>query len=568
MPPCYMAPAMGRACRGDRTVRSHRRQPMTRRHRQSGIAFRWRGFLVLVVLSTVLCVLSVSLAQEPSSKPAPGGGGKKRASTSSSAPAEPAQFGSPYGRALIPLGRGLDLRLSLIPPGEFMMGWRRPASRKVRITRPFYIGVYPVTYSQHKRVTGKYPISIEEAWKRGGRATAYPDLGSYYGFTMRHPVEVNWFESGKFCEKLSSRTGCKVRLPTEAEWEYACRAGIQATYIWGDDRKLSARYSWDISEVNKYNRDHGTTWRAFPVGTKEPNRWGIYDYITARQWCSDWWEPNPSDVPQVDPQGPPSSKTGRRVFRGDPVLAGDPPRLSGAPDWAMGGLRVVVEAPLPPPPQMFECVFRFDEIKKGKHQDELSSIVHFTAAGDVIWRGDMTARDGAPLSVVNEVDGKRVVPEGSKPDIRPAKAGAKVQLAIPNKFEAEEKDLPAPEDELFAPFKDARKGDLLRVKFRQNSPKVMGEVLAVEPYQMIPGEDQPDVYVFLRKTQMTLNGRQRTAVVLSKFLAETTLTVTDERLQAQIDKLQTGRCYKIKSSEGFLRAIEAYVPAAIAAQQS
>jgi hypothetical protein len=209
---------------------------------------------------------------------------------------------------------------------------------------------------------------------------------------------------------------------------------------------------------------------------------------------------------------------------------------------------------------MFEGVFRFGEIKKGKHFDELCSLVDLTAAGDVIWRGEATAADGAPLIVVREVDGKTILPQPPKPDVKPAKAGAKVQVAIPNKLRAEEKDLPAPEDELVAPFKDVRKGDLLRVKFRQLSPKVAGELVSAEAYTMVPGEDQPGVYVFARKTQVTVNGRQRPAIVLSKFLAETTLTVTDEKLQAETDKLQPGRCYKVNSTEGFLRAIEPYVP--------
>ena len=121
----------------------------------------------------------------------------------------------------------IGMKLKLIKAGEFMMGSEKGNDdekpvHKVKITRPFYIGVYEVTQAQYEKITGKNPSSFKGPNK---------------------PVEmVAWIEAVLFCKKLSKKEGVKYRLPTEAEWEYACRAGTRTVFYWGDE--MDGRYSW------------------------------------------------------------------------------------------------------------------------------------------------------------------------------------------------------------------------------------------------------------------------------------------------------------------------------------
>ncbi len=124
----------------------------------------------------------------------------------------------------VELGQGVTMKLTLIPAGSFVMGSpeSEPARqanegprRRVTITRPFYMGVYKVTQKQYQAVMGDNPS------RNKGED---------------HPVDsVSWPNAAEFCSKLSALTGRSVRLPTEAEWEYACRAGSTTMYFYGDD---------------------------------------------------------------------------------------------------------------------------------------------------------------------------------------------------------------------------------------------------------------------------------------------------------------------------------------------
>jgi formylglycine-generating enzyme required for sulfatase activity/serine/threonine protein kinase len=188
----------------------------------------------------------------------------------------------------------IGMKLVLIPAGEFLMGSpdsddeaysQEKPQHPVRITRPFYMGVHEVTEGQYRAVVGGTPSDFE-------------------GTDNLPVVKVSWLDAIAYCNKLSEREGLKpfyqfgaevktgtegYRLPTEAEWEYACRAGSTARYSSGD--------SWD----------HGNAGRMIhPVGQREPNAWGLYDmHGNVREWCWDWYDPGYYAQSQAaDPLGP------------------------------------------------------------------------------------------------------------------------------------------------------------------------------------------------------------------------------------------------------------------------
>jgi formylglycine-generating enzyme required for sulfatase activity len=196
----------------------------------------------------------------------------------------------------IDLGAGVRMEFVLIPAGEFDMG--SPSSEqnrsgdegpvhRVKISKPFYMGKFPVTQEQYKAIIGKNP-------------------SDFSGKNL--PVEsVSWADAVRFCRKLSSRENKTYRLPTEAEWEYACRAGTQARFCFGDDESSLDAYAWYAD-----NSDYKT----HPVGQKQANAFDLYDmHGNVREWCSDWYDENYySQSPSSDPQGPDTGSS--RVLRG------------------------------------------------------------------------------------------------------------------------------------------------------------------------------------------------------------------------------------------------------------
>jgi formylglycine-generating enzyme required for sulfatase activity len=118
--------------------------------------------------------------------------------------------------------------------------------------------------------------------------------------------QVSWEDAQEFITKLNERIGeNRYRLPTEAEWEYACRSGSSGTYCFGDDESLLGGYAWYYS--NSDSKTH-------PVGERKPNAWGLYDmHGNVWEWCQDWYE-DYSQGSVIDPVGPSSGTI--RVYRG------------------------------------------------------------------------------------------------------------------------------------------------------------------------------------------------------------------------------------------------------------
>lgn len=199
--------------------------------------------------------------------------------------------------------KGTGIEFVLIEPGTFTMGSieylieTRPI-HPVRITKPFYLGKYEVTNEQYLK---RMPTSAKRK-----DASLRILLRS-----MEHPnapvEEVSWNYARSFCQDL----GCD--LPTEAQWEYACRADSVTRFYFGDDESILDDYAW--WRKNALLKEKNC---AHDVGQKKPNKWGLYDmHGNVQEWCRDWYDLYPEYSPDMDiptdPEGPPSGKS--RVLR-------------------------------------------------------------------------------------------------------------------------------------------------------------------------------------------------------------------------------------------------------------
>jgi formylglycine-generating enzyme required for sulfatase activity len=189
------------------------------------------------------------------------------------------------------LGKGVAMRLVLIRPGKFLMGEGKE-QREVTISKPFYMGATEVTQAQYEAVMRVNPSHFKGA---------------------ANPVDkVSWFDAMDFCKKLSERTRQVFRLPTEAEWEYACRAGTTTRFSFGDSESDLGDYAWH--KGNSGEKTH-------PVAQKKPNAWGLYDmHGNVWEWCADWYGSYTAG-PLTDPQGAASGSL--RVLRGGSWRGGD-----------------------------------------------------------------------------------------------------------------------------------------------------------------------------------------------------------------------------------------------------
>lgn len=247
----------------------------------------------------------------------------------------------------------LGMKLVLVPAGEFMMGStdEHPRSlpdekplHRVKISKPYFLATTEVTQAQWKEVMKELPKELLPMSHKGAN---YP------------VVNVTWELANKFCEKLSALEGRQYVLPTEAEWEFACRAYSTTLYSFGDDPEQFQQYGWSKTSpkpkvVNNkviFSRPGpGDLSFAQEVGQKKPNAFGLFDmHGNVHEWCADWYSHNYyGRSPEVDPTGP---KTGSvRVFRGGAMLGPEFSysafRNSVSPSARMGfydvGLRVKV----------------------------------------------------------------------------------------------------------------------------------------------------------------------------------------------------------------------------------
>jgi formylglycine-generating enzyme required for sulfatase activity len=243
----------------------------------------------------------------------------------------------------------------------------------VRITKPFYLGTYHVTRGQFRQFVkdSGYKTDAEKAAIPGALALnpekeklefkkkySWRNVG--FRQTDEHPVvNVSWNDAVEFCKWLSKKEGKTYRLPTEAEWEYACRAGTTTRYYSGDDPETLAKVAniADATFKAEFPSRDGTIKASdgyvftSPVGQFKPNAFGLYDmHGNAWQWCADWYG---SDYyrksPKEDPRGPKDDSEARgRVQRGgswpvSPNLVRSAQRTMCNPDMRnnTSGFRVV-----------------------------------------------------------------------------------------------------------------------------------------------------------------------------------------------------------------------------------
>jgi formylglycine-generating enzyme required for sulfatase activity len=255
----------------------------------------------------------------------------------------------------------IGLKLMLVPAGEFEMGgqesaeelvkffaaYRRPADyfkdeyprHRVRITRPFYLGKCEVTVGQFKRFVAATGYKTEAETDGEGGWGFNPQIGQCEGRDVRwnwrdpgfaqtdsHPVlNVTWNDCQAFCQWLGRKEGKTYRLPTEAEWEYACRAGTKTRYNCGDDPATLKKAARTLDDAGRTTfphvqeltipKDSGGKF-TMPVGQLAANAWGLHDmHGNVWEWCADWHDEDYyGRSPADDPAGPETGVV--RVRRG------------------------------------------------------------------------------------------------------------------------------------------------------------------------------------------------------------------------------------------------------------
>ena len=258
----------------------------------------------------------------------------------------------------------IGMKLTLVPAGEFMMGSGESAEataaffkknygmdfltadffkdehpqHRVRITKPFYLGTYHVTRGQFRRFVkdSGYETDAEKGDNPGawGWNPEKKELGFHKDFSWRnagfqqtdeHPVlNVSWDDAVAFCKWLSGKEGKTYQLPTEAQWEYACRAGTKTRYYSGDDPETLAKVG-NVADATAKAQFPDWKWTikasdgyvfTAPVGQFKPNAFGLYDmHGNAKEWCADWYgEDYYGKCPVDDPTGPGTGQI--RALRG------------------------------------------------------------------------------------------------------------------------------------------------------------------------------------------------------------------------------------------------------------
>ncbi len=237
------------------------------------------------------------------------------------------------------LGDGVDLEMVSIPGGSVLMGSPESETgidylelRQHRARVPgFFLGRYPVTQEQYKVVMGKNP--------------------SYFKGANRPVEQVTWNDATEFCWRLSQKTGRQYRLPSEVEWEYACRAGTTGPFYFGESittdlANYNGNYAYGLGRKGLYRRE--TT----EVGSFPPNAFGLYDmHGNIWEWCQDVWHRNYNGAPTDGSAWESGGRSSIRVLRGgswdsNPINCGSAYRSKS--DFGLktdyGGFRVVMES--------------------------------------------------------------------------------------------------------------------------------------------------------------------------------------------------------------------------------
>jgi len=278
--------------------------------------------------------------------------------------------GAAAGKFGVPVAmtNSIGMRFVLIPPGTFQMGSADSAEEvrakcigvtanpdwaedehpvhEVTFTRPFYMGIHEVDAKRLEMVAPRPSETKEQKTANQKRRRGDP--------RARTPIpalNVWWPEAVQFCEELSQREGRTYRLPTEAEWEYACRAGTTTPFHYGEimfTNQVNCNCYFPYGEKAKATDSWDRRRKAMQPGSFPPNAWGLHDmHGNVAEWCADWYGAYSAEE-QADPKGP-SSGT-ERVVRGgswynSPAVCRSAKRAANAPTDSAGGIgfRVVVE---------------------------------------------------------------------------------------------------------------------------------------------------------------------------------------------------------------------------------
>jgi len=271
-----------------------------------------RASVCLAVVAALGVLVGCSSTQEPN----PGASQADKPAAVSPAERPPAELVNYTEKIPGPGGRVVTFDMIAVPGGSFLIG--SPESEEGRkgdegpqhrvTVGPFWIGKTEVSWKEYEAFMEAVPQTPKgdpgapyEVDAITGPTPPYVDPYRGFGGGLRPAVGIGWYGAMVYCKWLTKATGKLYRLPTEAEWEYACRAGSEGKYCFGDDVSALDEYAW-----HRGNSDHETK----PVAMKKPNAWGIYDmHGNVREWCLDWYGADyykafPVGEWPKDPKGP------------------------------------------------------------------------------------------------------------------------------------------------------------------------------------------------------------------------------------------------------------------------
>ena len=256
---------------------------------------------------------------------------------------------------------GTDVKFDMvpIPGGTFEMGAPRGENkhgkdeepRHTVVIDPFWMGTKEVTWDEFEQFAFSYDLKkkkregidlqkqsdLEKKADAVTRPTPpYADSTFGYGRSGQPAICITHHAVMEYCRWLSEKTGLIYRLPTEAEWEFACRAGTKTAYFWGDKLDEKNEYAWYVENAEK----------PMPVGKKKPNPWGLYDISgNVAEWCLDHYDPVAYQKfaamkPCKEPVVLPDAREYSYVARGgswddDAEAAGSAARKGSNPEWSV-----------------------------------------------------------------------------------------------------------------------------------------------------------------------------------------------------------------------------------------